>query len=87
MSYDNMEFFKKSDTCKPLEQQLKDLAENNGGVLPKDFKLKIEGVFQSKLIKELLVDSGYIHDGDSFKKRVEMKSVGDELEITVEVHL
>ena len=87
MTSENMEFFKKADNCPSLEQQLEDIVANNGGILPQDFKLCLEEVFQSSNINTILINSGYLRKGDAIRKTLELKCSRDEMKITVSIHV
>lgn len=87
MLSENMEFFKRADTCPSLEQQLEDIVANNGGNLPQDFQLELDEIFQSSSINQVLINSGYLHKGDAIRKFLEFKCFGDEMKITIKIHV
>ena len=87
MLSENYEFFKLADDCPSLEKQLDDIVANNGGKLPQDFQLKLEEVFQSQNINTILINSGYLRKGDAIRKSLELTCFGDEMKITVNIHV
>lgn len=87
MMDNNIELFQMADTCPTLEQQLETIVSSNGGSLPEDFTLQIVEVFQSKVINQLLIDSGYLRKGDAIRKTLEMKCSRDNMTITVNIHV